>query len=378
MDLRIRDIDITQKEYRERLLNVKKKMRKKEVDVLIVDQVEHIGYLTGYLPTAAMYQACIVPLNEEPLVILRALDERAFIEQSTNQNYVLFNDWENPLQIVIDVFKNKGWEESRLGLELDSNFLFPTRYQYIVNGLPKAQIVDFSKIIWELKLIKSSYEINCLQNAGRIADQSMLSAILKVKEGVLEREVASEVYDAALRLGADNTRMLLMNSGQRLGSYHGQLGNRRLSNGDIVHIETTPHYKGYTARIMRTAIIGTPSQEQEYIANELIRIQDEQFEAIRPGAIASEVDAIAREQIIKSGLVKKYPNTTGYTLGFIYVPRTSDFTRVFLPNSTWRLEEGMVFHMYLGAQGISFSETIVITNDGYDRLTNLDRKIFIN
>src|SRR5699024_11820689 len=116
---------------------------------------------------------------------------------------------------------------------------------------------------------------------------------------------------------------------------------------------------------------------QKEVAEMIIRFQDEQLGAMKPGAVASDVDRILREQMLHSGLAETYPNATGYTLGYILVPRTSDFTRVFLPNSDWILEEGMVFHMYTGAEGLAFSETVVITQDGHERLTNLDRKLFI-
>src|SRR5690625_4293705 len=165
----VKKVKITKEEYDVRLAKVREKMREKNAEVLIVDQVEHVGYLTGYLPTAAMYQALVVPLNEEPVVILRALDESAFKEQSPHRNYVMFNDWEDPIQITIDLFQSKGWDKKRIGLEMDSNFLLPVRYEAFKKAFHGGTIVDFSEVLWEIKLIKSEYEIECLRNAGKIA-----------------------------------------------------------------------------------------------------------------------------------------------------------------------------------------------------------------
>ena len=71
---------------------------------------------------------------------------------------------------------------------------------------------------------------------------------------------------------------------------------------------------------------------------------------------------------------------SGYTLGFYSHagPRTSDFTRIFHPGATWRLEPQMVFHMYASAQGASFSETVLVTDQGPERLTRLPRTLIIN
>jgi Xaa-Pro dipeptidase len=127
---------------------------------------------------------------------------------------------------------------------------------------------------------------------------------------------------------------------------------------------------------MRPTAIGGATTEQREVARRLIEIQDEQWAAMRPGVVAREVDRICREQVLAAGLRAVYLNATGYTLGFVGVPRTSDFTRVFLPSSDWVLEQGMVFHMYTWAQGMTFSDTILVTGDGHERLTQVERTLF--
>ena len=101
---------------------------------------------------------------------------------------------------------------------------------------------------------------------------------------------------------------------------------------------------------------------------------------MKPGAIAGDVDAILRQGVIDSGLRTTFDNISGYTLG-LYAqagPRTSDFTRIFHPGATWRIEPDMVFHMYASAQGASFSETVLVTGRGPERLTSLPRTLIIN
>ena len=75
----------------------------------------------------------------------------------------------------------------------------------------------------------------------------------------------------------------------------------------------------------------------------------------------------------------RYENATGYTLGYYapWSPRTSDFTRLFIPTATWALEPGMVFHMYVAALGLAFSETVLVTDAGAERLTGTERVLFV-
>jgi Xaa-Pro dipeptidase len=129
--------------------------------------------------------------------------------------------------------------------------------------------------------------------------------------------------------------------------------------------------------MMRPAVIGQPSTQQHDDAARLIEFQDQQFAAMKSGALASDVDRILRDQVLEAGLRSDYDNVTGYTLGYygsMLPARSSDFTRVFLPTSSWVLEPGMVFHMYAWGRGMSFSETVLVTETGHERLTKLERK----
>jgi Xaa-Pro aminopeptidase len=148
----------------------------------------------------------------------------------------------------------------------------------------------------------------------------------------------------------------------------------------VVHIELTPRVGGYSARIMRCAVIGSPSRALASAAERLAEIQERQINAMRPGALAAEVDAILRDGVLSAGLRDSYDNITGYTLG-LYAPagpRTSDFTRIFHPQADWRLKANMVFHMYASASGASFSETVLVTERGPERLTKLPRALIEN
>jgi Xaa-Pro aminopeptidase len=131
---------------------------------------------------------------------------------------------------------------------------------------------------------------------------------------------------------------------------------------------------------MRCVAVGTPSKEMERSAELLRDIQDRQIAAMVPGAIAHDVDAILRDAVLSSGLRESFDNITGYTLGFYSHagPRTSDFTRIFHPGAQWKLEPNMVFHMYASARGASFSETVVITEQGPERLTSLPRELMVS
>jgi Xaa-Pro dipeptidase len=208
----------------------------------------------------------------------------------------------------------------------------------------------------------------------------MREAIAGAGAGKSEREAAAAAAAAFLRLGADSGRTGPITAGRRSGTLHGTLGDHRLAAGDLLHMELVPSVQGYSARLMRPTVIGPPSASRAAAARALVEIQDEQIAAMQPGAAARDVDRIARDGVLKAGLRDAYDNFTGYTLGYygtpLMAPRSSDFTRAFLPTAEWTLEPGMVFHMYTGAQGMAFSETVLVAERGPERLTRLERRLF--
>lgn len=367
-------------EYARRLDAVRTAMRQRGIDILLVDETEHLFYLAGFGPSATVYQACIVPLDADPVMVLRRLDEASMRDHTWLTDYVLFGDHEDPIAVLAETLRQRGWADRRIGLEFDSHYLTVQRYQAIQAALPEATIVDFAGVLRELRLIKSAEEIDHLRRAAGIADEAMRRAIDAAAIGVSERAVAAAAAHAFLELGASSGHIGRLASGNRTGSLHGTLGDHRLEEGDIVHIELIPEVYGYSARLMRPAVIGQPSPEQKRVAEALIAIQDQQIAAMVPGAVAKDVDRICREQVLKAGLRESFDNVTGYTLGYYGIPtpaRMSDFTRAFLPTSEWVLQPGMAFHMYLWARGMAFSETVLVTDQGPERLTRLERTLFV-
>jgi Xaa-Pro aminopeptidase len=366
-------------EYSRRLAAVRANMRQRDAEIVLVDEAEHLAYLTGFDRSATRYQACAVPLDGDPVMFLRALDEPSFLERSWLTERVTVADWEDPVDVIAAELRRRGWANRRIGLELDSNYLTVRRWQTLTAAFPAASFVDFGEVLRELRLRKSSEEIALLRRAAGIADRAMAAAVAAAGEGENEREAAAAASLTFLELGADTPRVGVITSGRRAGSLHGGLGSHRLERGDLLHMELVPQVHGYSARIMRPTAIGEASAAQRDAARVLVELQDRQLAAMKPGAVAADVDRIVRDGVLAAKLRDRYDNATGYTLGYYapWSPRTSDFTRLFVPTASWALEPGMVFHMYVSAQGLAFSETVVVIDAGAERLTQTERILFV-
>jgi Xaa-Pro dipeptidase len=371
------ELGFSRAEYEARWAKVRETMAAVNADLLIVDCVEHMNYLFGYSPPAAIYQPAVLPLEGRPLAVVRVLDLPTFEEQSPGVTSIAFEDWDDPLEVLAAALQERGWASKRVAIELDSHFLPVGRFQAMQRKLPGAEFVDFSGKLRVIRLIKSPAEIALMRKAANIADIGMQAAIDSAGAGINERDCAAALYAAVMKAGADSMRSALMASGGRTASFHGRLGHHILREGDMLHVESIPLVLGYGARLMRSTVIGTPSAEQRSAAAKLIALQERQYEAMVPGASAAKVDNVLRSAALSSGLRQDYRNITGYTLGYIGLPITSDFTRTFWPGADWALEPGMVFHMYTSACGMAFSDTVLVAPTGSERLTRTERRLFV-
>jgi Xaa-Pro dipeptidase len=219
-----------------------------------------------------------------------------------------------------------------------------------------------------------------MRRASAIADEALRRAAAECVRGGSQRAAAKAAMAAFVDLGADPDRPGPISRARGWDFLHAHLEDGTLGEGDVVHLEIVPRVGGYSARVMRCATVGTPPADLARAAERLATLQDRQIAALTPGAVAEDVDTILREGLMSAGLRTSVDNITGYTLGYYShaTPRTSDFTRIFCPGQRWRVEPNMVFHMYVSAGGASFSETVLVTDAGPERLTKLPRNLIVN
>ncbi len=353
-------------------------MQQAGVELLIIDHAEMLVWLTGFTVSETMYRACMLPLGGEPWFVLRHLDAPPCRKMSWVTDIVTFNDDEDPWQCVADSIKNRGFQYAVLGCDDNSYGMTVFTRQRLASQLPKVQWVAVNGISDQLRQVKLPTELAALQQAALIGDQAYQAIAEQVSSGWRVRDVAALCASIFLKQGADSgeTGPIVRSAGDS-GFLHAQTHDETLAHGDILHVELTPKVRYYSARLMRPFVIGGPTVHQREVAEKLIALQDSQIAAMKPGATAAEVDAIVRNGVLDAGLRAEYGNITGYTLGLYgRTPRPSDFSCSFSPAAQWILQENTVFHMYISAQGLAFSESVVVTANGGVRLSQLPRQIF--
>ena len=364
-------------EYDRRIALARDAMASSGADLLLVDSGELLAWLTGYTVSETMYRAAFLPREGEAWFCLRALDEAPCREKSWITDVVGFADTDEAHSAVTASIRDHGFGRARIALDTNSYSMSAATFMRLQALLPEATFVPMPGLSDSLRWVKSEEEIAVLAQASEIADKAMAEIARQAKPGMTTRDAAAIASGVFLREGADTGEVgpVVKASGSH-EFLHGVFKTEAIEEGDVLHVELIPRVGNYGARMMRPIVVGKPSDALTAAAGRLIELQDLQIAAMKPGAIASDVDAIMRNGALDAGLRPVYDNVTAYTLGlYTRTPRTSDFSGTFLPTSDWPLEEGMVFHLYATAQGLGFSETVVVGKQGGIRLTKSPRVI---
>jgi Xaa-Pro dipeptidase len=126
---------------------------------------------------------------------------------------------------------------------------------------------------------------------------------------------------------------------------------------------------------MRPIHLGEASDEDLKVVESLIAIQNLAMEEVGPGVPAAVPDTVYREGVLSKGLRETYTNKTFYSVGLLLQPSGGESLEA-APGCGWNFETGMTFHTYVLAKGFGMSETIAVTETGYERLTNFKRQLF--
>ena len=372
----------TTAEFARRLARLRERLQALDVEAALFDEIEAMTWIAGYGNSENRWRCVVVPTDErhDAFFLIRALDAGPCRKRTWIADVPTYRDWEDPVPVLAASLAARGLERARIGLDFNSYGMPLARFERLRTGLPHAQFIDIGPVIWELRLIKSEAEIALLRRAAAVADETMRRVAGICRRGVSQREGARIAVSSYIELGADPGPPGPISAGRGWDFLHAHLEDAALVDGDVVHVELTPSVGGYSARLMRCVPIGPVRDSLVGTAKVLSDLQDRQIAAMRPGACASDIDAILRKGILAFGLRDTFDNISGYTLG-LYAPagpRTSDFTRIFHPDADWLLEADMVFHMYASAAGVSLSETVLVSEDGPQRLTKLPRSLMGN
>ncbi|MFY9570453.1 MAG: M24 family metallopeptidase, partial [Blastocatellia bacterium] len=189
----------------------------------------------------------------------------------------------------------------------ESRFVEMLRQAY-----PKNEIVDVSRIVAEMRKVKSPAEIELLQKAVDVSIEGHRELARALKPGAYEYEAQAALEAAWTRHGSERPGYpSIVGSGINGTILHYNENRKRIEAGELVVVDAAAEYSYYTADITRTfPASGKFTTRQRDIYQLVLDAQRAAEKAFVPGKSSlADLQRAARETMKSSPLRDKQGNT---------------------------------------------------------------------
>ncbi|MGX9296724.1 ectoine hydrolase [Tsukamurella paurometabola] len=381
------DMTFPPAEYERRLTELRERMDKRGLDAVVITDPENLMYLTDYQTTGySFFQALVVPLDDEPVMITRAMEESNVIARTWVERTRPYPDTGDAIQELVLTLKEGGLGTKRVGYERNSYFFPAYQQDRVHTSFQQGVLMDCFGIVEAGRATKSDAEIAVMRRAARAAEAGMAAGLEAAVPGNTENDVAAAISAAMFRAGGEFPAVMpYVASGPRSMIGHATWEGRTIEPGEHVFLEVGGCYRRYHAALMRTAVNGELSPTM-YEAQERMKLALSELKALmRPGMTVSDADSLVRRIISDNTVGARLVTRSGYSIGIAFPPSWDEGYILSLnPGDFTALEPGMTFHVIPwmwgvdGDKTVGISDTIRITDDGCESFFTLEEDFTVH
>lgn len=346
-------------------------MREKGLDALVLMSPDNIAYTAGVVVPSQLIVRhrlvlCLVPLEGEPEIIVVNIEESFVKSNSTIPNVIAYNEFtQDPVQVLAERIKAAGL--GHVGIEFTA--LSVKGFQTLEKALPDVSFIAIDELMQQLRMIKTPEELQKLRHMGKVAERAARKAFEQAKVGMTEIELGQLIGETYMAEGGERFTMLVVGAGERSGFANAAPTSRKLQPGDVVRVDVIGTGGNYYSDVARTAVIGEPTDEQKQVWAHLVEARKVALDAMRPGAPTRPMYERYAQQMDEWGLPPIKFLGHGLGLGLHEEPYIGPYTNI-------ELQSGMVMCIeplcwYPNKWGLQLEDEIIITDDGYEIITNL-------
>jgi Xaa-Pro aminopeptidase len=388
-------------------------MEAEKIDHLLVASEKNFTYLSGYVPPFegnymelkdtgepdVHYAAFPREGTQEPFMVQH--DNSVFLERLAPwiKDRRFFGielgagmseyDVEQPIKIVAQAVKDRDLESgSRIGVELDPQFaqardvMQVQVMQRLKKLLPGTTFVDGSKVIREMRMVKTPYELQKIKKAIAATEKAFRVGFESTRAGMTETDLLKIFRKTLIDEDAQIAHTLVEFFPSKMeytrGKYFALATETPLHDGDVIGVDMGGAFDCYPSDMIRNKLQGKPASS---LAREWVKLYSTVLEAndavkssIRPGVTTSELFSVGQRILTSTGLKMMF-ESVGHSVGL----SVHEY-----PYLNWQdpvtLEPGMVLSIEpaisLKAQSLVIVEDMVrVTDTGCETLSNMPREI---
>ncbi len=353
--------------------SLRARMKDNSVDLVVLGPGTHMKWLLGF-NTHSDERPCMLLIGKEKETFLMPSVNAEDVRSRTN---IAINSWKDEngpdqalKEALMDIDENAA-KHIAIDEAMRSHFAL-----ILIEALPNPSYEFTGSTIGALRMRKDQAEFINLKENALIDDRAMQAGFAAIKEGVTELEIGEAINNHFISEGA-KPQFCIVGSGPNGAFPHHHTGDRKVEYGDAVLIDIGGRKGTFPSDMTRMSVLGEPPEGYLEIHAIVERAVQAAMATAKPGVMAKEVDAAARDVITEAGYGEFFVHRLGHGLGIDiheppYITATSEVI----------LDEGMVFSIepgiYLqGRFGVRLEEIVILRSDGPEILSELSRSLNI-
>lgn len=353
----------------DRLSHVREILREQSVNALLISSPASIIYLTGYAGFSPIEREAYLLVSEASHYIFTDLRYTEAIKKLVPHFTLKEITSQTPFLKQLETI-SKAEDISILGIEPDNLTVAEfTKVKPLFSTIKPIHLREF-------RMIKTDKEIESIQDACSLGDQTFDYIVPKIKAGMSEKDVALEMEMYIRKHGGTLSFPTIVAFAENSAVPHHMASDKRLKTNDIVLLDFGVEIDSYCSDMTRTVFIGKPTAEQkkvyetvriaqekaiQFLQNNLDKISNTQVKAF-------DVDKASREYIM-SQRYPSIPHSLGHGIG-VEVHEAPTLS----PRSDETLTNGMVFSIepgiyLIGKFGVRIEDLFAIQNGKLLQLT---------
>jgi Xaa-Pro aminopeptidase len=335
-----------------------------DIGALLVTTPANVRYLTGFTGSNAQ-----LVLGAEPVFFTDGRYDEQSSVQVPDLGREIYSGTTKFSDLLGKALADRG--VSRLGVEAADLTLQSS--EKLRNDLSGVELVPTTDLVEVVRQRKDADEVAAIRAAQRVAEGALTQTLRDFKGGT-EIDLALEIEWAMRKAGAEGVSFeTIVAGGAHAALPHATPRPVLVDLEGLLLIDMGAKVDGYCSDMTRTFLGPQAPDEMVSVHRAVLESVDAALAAVRPGVPCKDVDRAAREVLEQHGYGERFIHSTGHGVGLeIHEGPT------LAPTSEGVLEAGHVVTIepgvYLpGVGGVRVEDFVVVTDDGYDNLTALDR-----
>lgn len=357
--------------YRQRVKQLKAKLRRKKIDAILVCQPHNRRYLSGY--TAMDHDisessgALLIPARGKGYLLTDFRYQLQAEKEARNMEVMLYPKG------LLTLLKKLLFKLDIKTLGFEDHYTLHRNALVMQESLAKKNIsiTPLTGLIEKMRLIKDEEEIALIRKSVRLNEEVFQEVFEQLSPKQTELDVALLIEQTMRKKGAEAASFeSIVASGPNGALPHAVPSAERIRKNQCLTIDMGLILDGYCSDMTRNLVVGKPDKKYKKLHRLVRKAQLAGIKAIRSGATCKEVDKVARDIIAAQGYGKYFGHGLGHGVGLAVheAPRLSS-------RSKMKLKPGMIVTVEPGVYipdwgGIRLENMVVVRKDGCENLNS--------